>query len=126
MPVVATMTIIALLRGNASSDQPFFDPALLRGMLAEGLADESDELLARALAIADELEAIIERYRATVELTIDAYISASKDPRVDASSLSARLAAMDQDRSKLMGDIIRLRGSLVDLLSEEQWQAVFD
>jgi hypothetical protein len=126
MPIVATMTIIALLRSNASGDQPFFDPALLREMLAEGLDDEADELLARAMLLANELETITERYRATVESTIDAYIEASEDPRSNASSLSKRFAAMDQDRSELMGDIVRLRRSLVDLLSDEQWQAVFD
>jgi hypothetical protein len=36
MPVVATITIIALLRSDERGDQPSFDPALLREMPAEG------------------------------------------------------------------------------------------
>lgn len=126
MPVVMTMTIIALLRSRASGDLPFFDPALLRDMLAEGLQGEPEELLAEAMALADELDTLIERYSASVDSTIDAYIVSAGDPGADAADLSERLATMDQRRSVLMRDIIRIRRSLVDLLADDQWQAVFD
>lgn len=126
MPVVTTMMIIALLRSNASSDQPFFDPPLLRDMLSEGLEDEPDQLLADAMTLADELDTLIARYRSSVESAIDAYIDASEDSRAEASSLTARLAAIDEDRSELMRNIIRIRRSLVELLTDERWKAVFD
>ena len=126
MPVVMTMTIIALLRSRASGDLPFFDPALLRELLAQGLQGEPEELLAEAIALADELDTLIERYSANVDSTIDAYIESAGDPRADAADLSERLASIDRRRSVVMSDIIRIRRSLVDLLADDQWQAVFD
>lgn len=126
MPVVATMTIIALLRGNASSELPFFDAALLREMLADGLDGEPDELLAEAMVLADELEALVDRYGASVESVIDAYVEASEDPRANAESLSKDLATLDEERGQVMRDIIRIRRELADALTDEQWQAVFD
>lgn len=125
MPVVATMTIIALLRGNASSELPFFDAALLREMLADGLDGEPDELLAEAMVLADELEALVDRYGASVESVIDAYVEASEDPRANAESLSKDLATLDEERGQVMRDIIRIRRALADTLTDEQWDAVF-
>lgn len=126
MPVVATMTIIALLRSNSSSELPFFDAALLREMLADGLDGEPDELLAEAMALANELEALVDRYGASVESVIDAYIEASEDPRANAAGLSKRLAALDEERGRVMRDIIRIRRELAEALTDEQWLAVFD
>ena len=126
MPVVATLTIIALLRDNASSDQPFFDPALLRDMLAEGLEGEPADLIGDAMALADELESLIDGYRSRVDSTMDAYIAASEVPNADAEGLGASLTAIDKDRSDLMRDIIGIRRSLAELLTDEQWQAVFN
>ena len=125
MPVVATMTIIALLRGNASSDQPFFDPDLLRDMLAEGLEGDSDVVRADAMALAHELETLIEQYRASVDSTIDAYIDSTRDPRLAAADLSESFAAMDEKRARLMRAIIRTRRSLIEVFTEAQWDAVF-
>ena len=126
MPVVATMTIIALLRSNASSELPFFDAALLREMLTEGLDGEPEKLLNEAMALVDELETLIGRYGASVESVIDAYIEASKDPRANAANLNKRVAALDEERGRLMRDIIRIRQELAEALTDEQWQAVFD
>ena len=126
MPVVATMTIIALLRSNSSSELPFFDATLLREMLADGLDGEPDELLADAMALADELERLVARYGASVESVIDAYIEASEDPRANAAGLSKRLAALDEERGQVMRDIIRIRRKLAEALTDDQWQAVFD
>ena len=126
MPVLATMTILALLRGDSSADQPFFDPALLRELLAEGLDGEPGERVAEAMALADELETLIDNYIARVDSVIDGYIDVSEDPRANAATLNGRLAALDKERSKLMREIIRIRRSLAGVLSGEQWQAVFD
>ena len=125
MPVVATMTIIALLRGSAAGELPFFDAALLREMLADGLDGQPDELLTEAMALVHELETLVDRYGASVESVIDAYIEASEDPRANAATLSKRLAALDEERGQVMRDIIRIRRALAETLTDEQWDAVF-
>ncbi len=126
MPVVTTMTIIALLGREGSDNQPFFDPDQLRERLAEGLEDESDAVRADAMALADELEALVTQDRARVERTVDAHTEASEDPAADASRLGKRLAAIDDERGDLLRDIIRIRRDLVARLTEAQWRAVFD
>lgn len=126
MPVVTTMTIIALLGREGSDNQPFFDPDQLRERLAEGLEDQSDAVRADAMALADELEVLVTQYRSRVERTVDAYIEASGDRAADASQLGKRLAAIDDERGELLRDIIRIRRDLVGRLTEAQWQAVFD
>jgi hypothetical protein len=68
---------------------------------------------------------LIERYRASVDSTIDAYIDSTTDFRADAADLSESFAATDEERGRLLCDIIRIRRELIGTLTEEQWKAVF-
>ena len=126
MPVVATMTIIALMTGRGTQDLPFSNPEVLRGLLDNALAGEADDTLKEALTIADELETLLTRYRASVESGIDAYIEESSNRYTAAPELIERLEPIDHRRTRTLQAVIELRQSLFELLSDEQWEAVFN
>ena len=126
MPVVTTMTIIALMRGGGNKDLPFSNPEILRGLLDNALAGEADGTLKEALAIADELEALLTRYSASVESSFDAYIEESSNRYTAAPELIERLEPLDRERTRTLQAVIELRQSLFELLSDEQWEAVFN
>ena len=125
MPVVTTMTIIALLRSDGDGDHPFFDPELMRRMLQDGLEGVADDELQRSLVVEDELESAMQRYRATVNNSMDAYIEESSDPDTDASDLTERLASLDRERTEIMMGIIDSRRRLIEVLDSEHWVKVF-
>jgi hypothetical protein len=125
MPVLATMAIIALLRSDELGPTPFFDPEELRDMLTGGLEGVADEELAHSLEIADQLESVIVRYRASVEESLNAYVAELAEPSADAADLIAQLQSHDRERSVLMQDIIDTRQRLMTLLDDELWEAVF-
>jgi len=126
MPVVTTMTIIALMTGRGTQDLPFSDPEVLRGLLDKALAGEADGTLKEALMIADELETLLTSYRASVESSIDAYIEESSNRYTAAPELIERLEPIDRKRTQTLQAVIDLRQSLLELLGDEQWEAVFN
>lgn len=126
MPIVTTLTVIALLRGRSHEDLPFSDPRVLRGLLDDALAGDAVDTLKEALSIADELETLLKSYRASVESSIDAYILESSKGYTGAPELIVRLEPLDRERMRTLQMIIQLRQSLFELLSEEQWEAVFN
>jgi len=126
MPVVVTMSIITMMMGRRNQDLPFSNPEVLRGLLDNALAGEADGTLKEALTIADELEALLTRYRASVESSIDAYIEESSNRYTAAPELIERLKPLDNKRTQTLQTVIELRQSLIELLSDEQWDAVFN
>ena len=124
MPIVTTMTLMALLRDSDGSPCPFFEPGLLREQLENGLREHEPEL-ARALVVADELDALLERYSASVHATLDAYIEKTTQPETRAADLIEQIRPMDEERARAMREIIHGRQQLVDLLSGDQWSRVF-
>ena len=125
MPVVTTMTIIALLRGGGDGDGPFFDPEQMRDLLRDGLEGVADDELQRSLVIEDEIESAMQRYRASVSSSMDAYIEESSNPDTDASDPIKRLASLDRERTDIMMAIIDSRRRLIEVLDGEHWDKVF-
>ena len=126
MPVVVTMSIITLMMGRRNNNLPFSNPEVLRSLLDNALKGEADDILKEALTIADELETLLTRYRASVESSIDAYIEESSNRYTAAPELIERLEPLDRKRSLTMQAVIELRQSLFELLSDEQWESVFN
>ena len=125
MPVVATITTIALLRGGGAAPAPFFDPELMREMLNEGLDGKADSQLRRSLEITTRLEQQLDRYRDSVDRGVDAYIEAFSDRKADASDLIARLDPLDRERRNVLNSIIEYRRELADILDDAEWGLVF-
>ena len=125
MPVVTTMMIITLLRGGGDGAGPFFNPGLMRDMLEDGLDGVADDELRRGLVIEDELESAMQRYRASVSSSIDAYIDEFANPDTAATDLIERLAPLDRERTEIMMAIIDSRRQLIETLTDDQWDKVF-
>ena len=126
MPIIATLTVISMLRGSDGKDLPFSDAEVLRGLLKDALAGEVDGVLNAALAIADDLGASLNQYRSSAESSLDAYIEESSNKYTSAAELIAHLKPLDHERLQTLQKMIQLRQELFELLSDEQWQAVFD
>ena len=125
MPVLVTMAAIAYFRGDRVGSAPFFDPETLRETLIDGLEGVADDELARSLEITGQLESAIERYRGSVEESLEAYVEELADPETNAADLNARLETHDRERIELMAFIIESRERLLDTLDDEQWDRVF-
>jgi hypothetical protein len=126
MPVLATLTVISMLRGGDGKDLPFSDAEVLRGLLKDALAEEVDGVLNEALAIADDLEDSLNQYRSNAESSLDAYIKQSSNKYTSADELIEHLKQLDRERRQTLQKMIQLRQALFELLSDEQWQAVFN
>jgi hypothetical protein len=119
------MTVISMLRGGDGKDLPFSDAEALRGLLNDALAGEADGILNEALRIADELGASLDQYRSSAESSLDAYIEESSNKYTSAAELIERLKQLDRERMQTLQKLIQLRQALFELLSDEQWEAVF-
>ena len=126
MPILTTLTVISMLRGGNGKDLPFSDAEVLRGLLKDALAEEVDGVLNEALAIADDLGASLNQYRSSAESSLDAYIEESSNRYTSAAELIERLKQLDHERLQTLQKMIQLRQALFELLSDEQWQAVFN
>ena len=126
MPVVATLTAIALLRGDGGGPAPFFDPEMLRELLTEGLEGIADDELQRSLAIVDLFESALERYRIRVDKNVDAYVDKISDPETDAADLMEQLKPLDRERADILDSIIEYRQQLIHVLDETNWAYVFE
>jgi len=122
MPVVITLTAIAFFRGGAA-EQPFFDADVMRDLLSEGLEDT--DTLQMSLALTDELDSKLQRYRASVDASIDAYVEESRNPETRAEDLIERLAPLDRAREEIMRAIIDYRRQLIEVLDDKQWKESF-
>lgn len=126
MPVLATIAAISLLRGSGGSPAPFFEPDTLREMLTNALEGSSGGELQDSLAIVDQIESALERYRGSVEKSIDAYAEELSDPTTNAADLIERLEPLDRKRVALMHAIIDGRQQLLSVLDDQLWDAVFE
>jgi hypothetical protein len=126
MPILATLTVISILRGGDGKELPFSDAEVLRGLLKDALAEEVDGVLNEALAIADDLGASLNQYRSSAESSLDAYIEESSNKYTSAAELIEHLKQLDRERRQALQKMIQLRQSLFELLSDAQWQAVFN
>ena len=127
MPVIATITTISLLAGRGRQEELLFsNPSLLQSRLREALKSEpADNTLKKALALSEKLENLLNQYRHRVELSLDSYIEESSSRYTAAPELIERLKPLDLERTKTLQRVIALRQSLVELLNDEQWKAIF-
>ena len=125
MPVLATMAVLALLRDSEDESILFTDARALRRSLRAGLADEEGNVLAEALSIADRIQALMEAYRQRIEKALDTSIAEPKDQYTYAPERIAQLATFDTEREQVLSEIIEARQALHQLLTDEQWNAVF-
>ena len=126
MPILATLATISLLRGGDRENLPFSDSEVLRGLLNDALDGATDSILNEALRIADELGTSLEQYRSSAESSLDAYIEKSSNKYTSAAELIEHLRQLDHERLQTLQKMIQLRQALFEILSDAQWEAVFN
>ncbi len=122
MPVlITTTTVMLIMRGGSGT--AFLDPAALRKRLAKKL--EEGDTRTRALSIASDLERLGQNYRRAARFHIDKYAARASAYDSSAASLIAAARPMDLTRVRTLTQVIRLRQSLLELLTPKQWKKVF-
>ena len=121
MPIVATITLITLLRGGSKG---LLNPAWLREQIEDEL--EGSSSLAEALALVDKLDQLETRHNEAVRGALDEYIRVSEQAETDAGDLVRLLTPLDRERLAILKEAIAIRQSLLELLDEDEWNDVFD
>ena len=125
MPVLITTTTIALILagGKGKNRGSFLNPASVRKYLEKLPKSETRE---QALEIADEFVRIGEEYAETVKTALDVYAAHAAQWNVSADSLIEKMTPLDAAFARLLNEVLRIRQSLLDTLSPDQWDKVFD
>ena len=122
MPVVATITLITMLRGGGKNG--LLNPAWVREQIEDELEDSPS--LEKALALVDELDQLEKKHNDAVQASVDEYIRESRQDETDAEDLVELLAPGDSKRLAILKEAIAIRQSLLELLDEDEWNDVFD
>ena len=121
MPILSTLVLMHLF-GNAGSDG-FLNPAGLRAKMETELA--GSEALPAALALVAELESLGRSYNQSADATLEAYESRVEQWDSSAGDLLQILEPLDRQRLAALKGIIRVRQSLLESLSPEEWEKLF-
>ena len=128
MPVVMTMTAIALLSGSGSGGRDetvgFFNPDSLRDQIRARLP--RGETRMRALAVAEEIERLKELFFEAVEATIEAFRESTADPTSSVEAILESIEPLDTARAQTLSAILLQRESLIRILTQEEWDQLFD
>lgn len=123
MPVLVTLATINFLFGSGSGDVGFLNPDGLRARCMDEIEDTDTR--DRAVKLTKELQRLMHRYENAVTKTLDAYLTESVKWESSANGLIKLLEPMDNNRTETLQEIARLRQSMLDTLTVEQWNRVF-
>ena len=123
MPVLATLAIINLLFGSDSEGVSFLDPDALRARCMDEIEDADTR--ERAVKLTEELQRLAHRYEDAVSATLDAYLAESVKWESSANGLIELLEPMDSVRVRTLQEIVRVRQSMLEILTVAQWNRVF-
>lgn len=123
MPVLVTMATINALFRAGSEQISFLDPESLRERCNEVIEDT--ETRARAVMLAEELLRLADRYNDAVTASVEAYLTKSEQWDTSANDLIEQLQPWDKARIETVQGIVRIRQSMRELLTAEQWERVF-
>lgn len=123
MPVLITIATVNALFRSGSEQTSFLDPDALRERCSNEIEDT--ETRARAMLLAEQLQRLAQQYQEAVVASVDAYIAESVKWESSASGLIEQLQPWDSARLQTVQGIIRVRQSMRELLTTEQWNRVF-
>ena len=123
MPVLVTIATVNALFWPGSEQISFLDPEALRVRCNNVLEDT--ETRARAVMLAEQLQQLAHQYNNAVAASVEAYISKSAKWDSSANDLIALLQPWDSARAQTLQGILRVRQSMRELLTTEQWERVF-
>ena len=123
MPVLITIATINALFPSGSEEVSFLNPDVLRVRCRDQIEDT--ETRARAMILVEQLQRLARQYQRAVVASVDAYIAESVKWESSASGLIEQLQPWDSARLHTVQEIVRVRQSMRELLTTEQWQRVF-
>jgi hypothetical protein len=123
MPVLVTIATVNALFRPGSEQISFLDPESLRARCNEMIEDT--ETRARAVMLTEELLRLAQQYNTAVAASVEAYIAESAQWDSSANDLIALLQPWDSARLQTVQGIVRVRQSMRELLTTEQWDSVF-
>jgi Spy/CpxP family protein refolding chaperone len=123
MPVLITIATVNALFRPGSEQISFLDPEALRARCNDVIEDT--ETRARAVMLTEELQRLALHYHSAVAASVEAYLAKSAQWDSSANDLIELLQPMDNARTRTVQEIVRVRQSMRELLSTEQWNQVF-
>lgn len=123
MPVLITIATVNALFRSGSEEVSFLNPDVLSERCRDEIEDT--ETRARAMIHAEQLQQLARQYQKAVVASVDAYIAESVKWESSASGLIEQLQPWDSARLRTVQEIVRIRQSMRELLTTEQWKRVF-
>jgi len=123
MPILTTIAISNLLFGSDPEVVSFLNPYVLRARCMDEIEDADKR--EQAVKLTQELQHLARQYEKAVVATVEAYIAESVKWESSANGLIEQLQPWDSARMSTVQGIVRVRQSMRELLTTEQWQRVF-
>ena len=124
MPVlIAASALLILFRSSTPEHSSFLDPAALRDRVATELPD--GEVRDRTTALAEELVEIARAYGATTAAAAAAYAAHTRSEDFTAETCIEVVRPAERARSDTLRRVLQIRRQLLEVLSTEQWSALF-
>ena len=123
MPVLVTIATINALFRPGSEQISFLDPEALRERCNAVIGD--NETRHRALLLTEELMRLAQQYNKAVAASVETYLTESAQWDSSANDLIELLQPWDSARLQTVQGIVRVRQSMRELLTNEQWDKVF-
>lgn len=121
MPVLTTIATINFFFGSDSTVS-FLNPATLRARCESELARSETRDI--ALALVDELELLAGQYNESLAASLEAYVAETSNAKSTATDLIGILQPLDNTRLSTFHEIVRIRQSMLDVLSAPEWDRV--
>ena len=123
MPVLITIATINALFRTGSEQISFLDPDALRERCNDVIEDT--ETRARAVKLTEQLQQLARQYNSAIAASVDAYLDKSAQWDSSANDLIELLQPWDKARADTVQGIVRVRQSMRELLTAEEWARVF-
>lgn len=123
MPVLTTMAIINIFSPSDPEVVSFLNPEALRVRCMDEIEDIDKR--ERAVKLTQELQQLASQYEKAVVATVEAYIAESVKWESSANGLIEQLEPWDSTRTRMLQEIVRVRQSMREILTVEQWNRVF-
>jgi hypothetical protein len=122
MSIILTITAVIVIFSKGSKGASFLDPASLREAIEK--LPESDRRKS-ALSLVGSLEHLAKNYGEAAQANIARYVDRATKWNSNADILMQVRKPMDQLRMQTLKSIVRLRQSMLDTLTPEEWKKVF-
>lgn len=124
MVIGITLATIALLRSRAGGGASFFDPDGLRAPVEKAIDDE--ERRTKALGVLDSMAELLANYDRSLRTSVHRYLSLVGSFDSGPSEITASvIVPLEAKRAVTLLGYADLRAQLLEVMSTDEWGAVF-